>query len=240
MVCASMQCGKSRETAYQCAAAAAAAGGLGAALCQYLIFIHAPVEAVMGVVQKIFYLHLPAAWWALFSFLIVCIAGVLYLKTRRPVWDALAEAGTEIGMLLNTLTLLTGSIWGRHSWGVWWTWDPRLTTALILWFLYAACLMLRRLDMPRRRRSAICAVVGITAFLDVPLVFLSARLWNSVHPAVFAAEGGGLEPEMKLAVLAFTACFGLIWAALLGIRALQLNATARLDAAAGRRREEED
>lgn len=220
--------------------AAAMAGGLGSALCQYLIFVYAPLEASMGVVQKIFYLHLPLAWWSLFSFLVVCVAGAFFLKTRRQGWDSLAAAAAEIGMVLNTLSLLSGSIWGRHSWGRWWTWDPRLTTALILWFLYAAYLMLRRLDLPRQRRSVICAVVGIAAFVDVPLVFLSARMWNSIHPAVFASKEGWLEPEMKIAVFAFIACFGLIWAALLGWRTLQLNLVERLDALACRRREKED
>lgn len=220
--------------------AAGVAGGFGSALCQYLIFIYAPQEVTMGVVQKIFYLHLPLSWWALFSFLIVCVAGAIFLKTRAPFWDALAAAGAEIGMVLNTLSLLTGSIWARHSWGRWWTWDPRLTTVLILWFLYAACLLLRRLDLPRQQRSTICAVMGIAAFLDVPLVFWSARLWNSIHPAVFAAEKGGLEPEMKLAAFTFVACFGLLWVALLGWRTLQWRSAERLDELAARRREKED
>ena len=218
----------------------ALAGGVASALCQYLIFVHAPVEASMGIVQKIFYLHLPLAWWSLFSFLVVCVAGAAYLKTRNPGWDELAEAAAEVGMLLNTLSLLTGSIWARHSWGVWWTWDPRLSTALILWFLYAGYLVLRRADMPSERRAAVSSVVGIVAFVDVPLVFLSARLWRAHHPVVFANPGGGLEPEMKLAALAAVACFGLIWAALLGWRVLQLTTARRLEILASRLREKEE
>jgi len=144
--------------------------------------------------------------------------------------DALAGAAAEIGVALCTLALVTGSIWARHSWNVWWTWDPRLTTALVLWFLYAGYLVLRRMDLPEPRRAALCAVVGIVAFADVPLVFLSARLWRSIHPAVFASKGGGLEPEMLTALLVSLLSFGVFWAALLCVRTSQIRAGQRLDA----------
>ncbi|MEG1610412.1 MAG: cytochrome c biogenesis protein CcsA, partial [Bilophila sp.] len=172
----------------------AALGGVLMALCQILIYVYAPIEQTMGLVQKIFYTHLPLAWWSFVSFFTVCVAGIAYLKTRNRRWDALAGAAAEVGVVLSGLALVTGSLWARHSWGVWWTWDPRLTTTMILWFLYAGYLVLRQLDMPRERQATLCAVVGIVACIDVPLVFLSARLWRSIHPAVFAAKGGGLEP----------------------------------------------
>ena len=208
----------------------AVCGAVGLAVCQWLIFVYAPVEAVMGVTQKIFYTHLPLAWWGLVSFLVVFCASAAYLKTRSFVWDRLAAAAAEVGVLLATLTVVTGCLWARHSWGVWWTWDPRLTTALIMWFVYCGYLVLRGLDMPPARRAAVSAAVGIVAFLDVPLVFVSARLWRSVHPAVFASEGGGLDPAMKLTAIACVAAFGFLWLALVLARKAQLDAAARMEA----------
>ena len=161
---------------------------------------------------------------------IACACGILYLTKRDLKYDMYGAAAVEIGMLCCTLTLITGSIWGRHSWGVWWTWDPRLTTALILWFIYAGCMALRAMPMPEGRRASLCSVVAIAGVLDVPLVFLSARLWRSIHPSVFASKGGGLEPEMAVAVAASVLCFGLIWAALLILRSRQLVLGSRLDA----------
>ena len=133
---------------------------------------------------------------------------------------------------LSGLALVTGMLWARKSWGVWWTWDPRLTTTLIMWFVYAGYLVLRGLDLPPQRKSLVCAVVGVVAFLDVPLVFISARIWRSIHPAVFAAKGGGLEPEMKMTVIACVLSFGLLWAGLVWLRKRQLDLRARLDALA--------
>lgn len=203
--------------------------GLGLALCQALIFFYAPTEATMGLMQKIFYTHLPLAWWSFASFMVTCLASIAYIRTRKNSWDTLAGAAAEVGMVCCSLALLTGSIWSRHSWGVWWTWDPRLTTTLIMWFVYAGYLVLRTLDMPRQRRGMMCAVVGIVAFLDVPLVFLSARLWRSIHPAVFASKGGGLDPDMRLTALCCVAIFGLFWAALLVLRTRQARFADNMD-----------
>ena len=177
-------------------------GGAALAVCQWLIFFYAPVEAQLGLMQKVFYTHLPLAWWALISFLVVFVASIVYLIRRSPAADRVCAAAAEVGVLLAGLALVTGMIWARRSWGVWWTWDPRLTTTLVMWFIYAGYLVLRGLDLPPQRKRMICAVVGVVAFLDVPLVFLSARLWRSIHPAVFASKGGGLEPEMKLTAIA--------------------------------------
>lgn len=210
-------------------ALSALAGGLALAACQWLIYVYAPEEQVMGLAQKIFYIHLPLAWWGLISFALSFVAGMLYLKTRAPKYDLLAASSVEVGMLFCTLTLVTGSIWGRHSWGVWWTWDPRLTTALILWFIYAGFMALRSMPLPENRRAALCSVVAIAGFLDVPLVFLSARLWRSIHPSVFASQGGGLEPEMAVAVACCVVSFGLIWLAMLLLRYRQMLLSRRLD-----------
>lgn len=205
-------------------------GAVCMAVCQYFIYIYAPVEAVMGLVQKIFYVHLPLSWWGLISFFVIFVYSLVYLKTRNPAHDRVCAAAAEVGVLLASLALITGSLWARHSWGVWWTWDPRLTTTLIMWFVYAGYLVLRGMDLPPARKGIVCAVVGIAAFIDVPLVFLSARLWRSVHPAVFAAKGGGLDPAMLTTVLLCVASFGFIWAALLLTRIGQLAQQERLEA----------
>ncbi len=197
---------------------AALAGGLALAGCQWLVFVYAPTAADTGIIQKIFYLHLPLAWWALIGFFTTFVASILYLATKKAHWDLLAGAAAEVGVVLAGLALITGSIWARRSWGVWWTWDPRLTTTLIMWFVYAGYLVVRKLELPEIRRANICAVVGIAAFIDVPLVFFSARLWRSIHPAVFAAKGGGLDPNMKVAVITCVLIFGLFWAGLTAFR----------------------
>ncbi|WP_297219261.1 cytochrome c biogenesis protein CcsA [uncultured Desulfovibrio sp.] len=208
-----------------------AAGALAFAGCQWLIHAYAPLEAQLGLMQKIFYVHLPLAWWALISFFVVFAGSVAVLVRGSQSADRLCRAAAEVGVLLSGLTLVTGMIWARRSWGVWWTWDPRLTTALIMWFVYTGYLVLRGLDLPPRRKSVVCAVLGIVAFLDVPLVFLSARLWRSIHPNVIGAEGGGMEPEMALTAVCCVLAFGLFWAGLIWLRKRQLDLEARLEAA---------
>ncbi len=205
------------------AGALALAGGLSLALAQYFIWIYAPVEATMGLVQKIFYLHLPVAWWGLICFFIVFCASIGFLLRRSPGMDQLAVSAAEIGLLYSTLALATGSLWARVSWNTWWTWDPRLSTALIMWFIYAGYLVLRQSIENRRKMRMVAAVLGVVAFLNVPLVFLSARMWRSIHPAVFAAEEGGLEPEMLITVIVCVAALGLLTAGLLLFRFRQRN-----------------
>lgn len=201
------------ETLYAAAPWLALLGGFALAFCQWLIFVYAPIEASMRLPQKIFYLHLPLSWWGLISFLIVFIASIGYLWTRNHIWDALAGACAEVGLVLAVLALATGSIWGKPSWGYWWTWDPRLTTTLVMCFIYAGYLIVRSMDIQPDRRAQIAAVLGIAAFLDVPLVFLSARLWSYIHPPSIS-----LEPEMKLTVIACVASFTLLWAGLVAFR----------------------
>ncbi len=203
--------------------------GIAMAVCQWFIFVYAPTEAIMGIVQKIFYIHLPLAWWAFMSFFVTFVASIAYLRTKNPKWDAWALAAAEVGVLCSGLAIVTGSIWARHSWGVWWTWDPRLTTALIMWFVYMGYLILRGLEMPAGRNATVRGVVGIIAFIDVPLVFLSARLWRSIHPAVFASKGGGLDADMKTTVFVCLFSFALIWASLVYIRKNQLQQQASLE-----------
>jgi heme exporter protein C len=201
----------------------AVAGALTMVAAQYFIWVYAPIEASMGILQKIFYFHLPFAWWGLISFFIVFCASIVFLITRRPSMDRLAQSAAETGLLYSGLALVTGSLWARAAWNTWWTWDPRLSTTLVMWFIYAGYLALRHsIDNPQKKK-AVSAVLGIVAFLNVPLVFLSARMWRSIHPAVFGSGGGGLEPEMMTTVLVCIAATGILTAAIMLFRVRQLE-----------------
>lgn len=194
------------------------------------VFFYAPLERTMGVVQKIFYFHLGLAAAAFLSFFVAFLAGILYLVRRQRVWDERGAAAVEIGVLFTTLVLLTGSIWGRPIWNTWWTWDPRLTTSLILWFIFAACLILRSAVEQEQKRAVFCAVMAIVGFVDVPVVFLSARLWRSIHPTVIRSEGIALEPAMLITLAVSLTAMLILWAALFRLRcSLQRQENALLD-----------
>uniref|UniRef100_A0A7C4AI72 Heme exporter protein C n=1 Tax=Fundidesulfovibrio putealis TaxID=270496 RepID=A0A7C4AI72_9BACT len=201
----------------------AAIAALALAVANWFIWVHAPLEETMGLVQKIFYIHLPMAWWGMISFLAVFVGSVMVLWKKSAFWDRLAGASCEVGVLFSGLALVTGSLWGKPIWNVWWTWDPRLTTTLIMWFVYCAYLLLRQAGVGGERGAVVRAALGVVAFLDVPLVFISARKWRSIHPTVFGQQGGGLEPEMFTAVLVSIAAVGIFWVALVRLRTLQLG-----------------
>ena len=203
--------------------------GFALMLCKYLIFAYSPIEAEMKLTQKIFYVHLPLAWWGLTSFFVVFAASILYLRSRNMRWDILALAAAEIGVLFIGLALANGAIWAKKSWNSWWIWDPRLSTTLVMWFVYMGYLALCGLDATREKQAAIRAVVGIIAFLDVPLVFFAARLWQSNHPAGVMILRDGLEPEMRLTILACLVAFGLFWCALLMLRCRLASLEQELD-----------
>jgi heme exporter protein C len=169
----------------------------------------------MGIVQRIFYIHLPAALTSFLAFLVACVASVGYLVTRRLSWDTVAHASVEIGVLFCTAVLVTGPLWARPVWGAWWPWEPRLTTTLILWLLYVTYLVLRTYGETREQTARMCAILGIIAFLDVPLVYYSVRLWRGIHPVVFGPQGGGIEPRMRDALLVFMAAFAVLYVLLL-------------------------
>lgn len=204
---------------------------------QYAIWVYAPEETTMGVVQKIFYVHLPLAWWSFAAFFGVCVASVKVLITGREEWDRIAGVLAEVGVLFSGLALVTGSIWGRAAWNTWWTWDPRLSTTLVMWFVYAGYLVLRSADVGGIKGARVRAVLGIVSFLDVPLVFFSARLWRSIHPAVFASRGGGLEPEMWTTVWVNAVAWGVLFATLVVARNQGVGLARRVDAALARMQE---
>jgi heme exporter protein C len=201
----------------------------------YMVFAWVPTEADQGIVQRIFYFHVPCAWVAFAAFGLVAICGIFYLWLGQQVWDDLAYAAAETGMVFCTLVLITGSLWAKPIWGTWWTWDSRLSTTLILWLLYGGYLLLRAMadDTPQVARFA--AVIGIVAAADVPVVIVSVRLWRTIHPAVLVTRQGGHgleDPRMVatlvIAMIAFTAMFAWI----LMLRFATLRVRTRLATAA--------
>jgi heme exporter protein C len=168
----------------------------------------APPDAVQGDAQRLMYVHVPAAWLAYLAFGVTAAASALYLwpRTRSTVWDRVAGASAELGVLFTALTLVLGSLWGRPIWGVWWVWDARLVTTAVLFFLYLGYLALRRIPGPGREKR--CAVAALVAFVDVPIVHFSVDWWRTLHQegTVFNRE---LEAQIH-GVMAFT----LLWAVL--------------------------
>jgi len=181
----------------------------------YTAFIYAPTEAVMGPIQRIFYFHMGTVWVATLSFTIVFISSIQYLRTESRFWDILALSSAEIGVLFITLTVVTGSIWAKPVWGTWWTWEPQLTTTFILWILYIVYLVVRSSAGSDTKKARYAAVFGIIAFLDLPIVYASARLMRGISPVVFGGKGGGIAPEMMVALLVNLVGFTLLFILLL-------------------------
>ena len=184
----------------------------------YLVFFVAPREVVMGDVQRIFYFHVAASWSGYLALLVSFAASVLYLVRRERRYDALAYASVEIGLIFISQGIITGSMWGKATWGVWWTWEPRLTTSAVLWLIYASYLTLRQAVDEENRRARFAAVYSIVGFLAVPVNFMAIRWWRTVHPLILDSGGMELEPIM-LAILIFcTVTFTVLFVALLSHR----------------------
>ncbi len=159
----------------------------------YMVFIYAPVERTMGLVQKVFYFHVAAGWTGMLGFLAAVVAGIAYLATRKSSWDLVGLGAIEIGLVFALINIITGSIWARPIWNTWWTWDPRLTTATIMELVYAAYLMLRQGIEDPERRARFGAVYAIVGFISVPLTFFSIRIYRTIHPVVI----GGGDPTVS-------------------------------------------
>jgi heme exporter protein C len=166
----------------------------------YFAFLYAPTEQVMGEVQRIFYFHVASAWIALLSFFFVFLGGVLYLWKKELKYDRFAYAAVEIGVLFCTIVLVTGPIWAKPVWNVWWTWDPRLTSTFILWFIFVAYLLFRASLRQHPSVRTYAAVYGIIGFVDVPIVWMSIRWWRTIHPRVFSVEKIDIHPKMWTSV----------------------------------------
>ena len=187
----------------------------------------APTEKTMGDVQRIFYFHLACAAAAFVSFTCVLIASIGFILRRETVWDNLATAAAEVGVLFTTFVLVTGPLWARPVWGQWWVWDPRLTTTLILWFLYTGYLVLRQ-TIPGYRGAMAAAVFSVLAYVDVPVVYFSVRWWRGIHPQVLRG-GGGLDPRMIPPLLISVAAFLLLSGVLIRERFYLANAADCVD-----------
>ncbi len=183
----------------------------------YAAFLYAPREKTMGDLQRIFYFHVASWWIAFLAFGLVFGASVAYLVTRQRRFDNWALAAAEVGVLFTTMGLVTGPLWAKPAWGIYWTWDARLTTAFVLWLIYVSYLMLRRYVPEESRRASLAAVAGIIGFIDVPLVYFSIRWWRTQHPqpVIMGGEGSGLDPRMTVALLVSLGAFFLLFVWLL-------------------------
>jgi heme exporter protein C len=194
-----------------------------AAALVFIFFVAREAQAAMGgQLQRIFYIHVPAAWLAYLAFAIVLVASVAYLRTGGRGWDLLAHSAAELGVVFTTLVLVTGPIWGRPVWGTWWHWDARLTSTLVLWLTYVGYLFLRNLVTEPRRAGRLAAVVGIVGFIDVPIVHFSVNWWRTLHPigptpADLQRDSGLGSPEL-LAFFTSLIAFTLLFAWLLALR----------------------
>ena len=166
----------------------------------YQALVVAPTEQTMGEVQRIFYYHVPSAWTAFVLFFVNLAASIAYLIRRKPGADALAVVGAEVGLVFLTVNLVTGPIWARPVWGIWWTWDWRLTSTLIVWLIYVSYLMLRRFSTSSET-PVMAAAMGIFGAICVPFVYFSIWIFRTQHPQPVMGGGGSLDPRMLHALL---------------------------------------
>jgi heme exporter protein C len=185
-----------------------------------LSLVVAPPDALQGEVQRLMYVHVPAAWLAYLSFFVVFVSSVAYLRTSRTRWDRVAAASAEIGVLFTALAIVLGALWGKPVWGTWWTWDPRLTTTAMLLLIYIGYIAVRRITDSPTRRARWSAVVGVVGFVDVPIVHLSVVWWRSLHQqsTVLRFEGPQIEGSMLTALLVAVGAFTIVYAYLMAVR----------------------
>jgi heme exporter protein C len=170
-----------------------------------IVFFFTPLEETMGAVQKVFYMHVSAAWVGMLGFLAAAVFGGVYLAKRETRWDLMSETGVEIGLVFTLVGIVSGSIWAKPVWNTWWTWDPRLTTSAVMVLIYLAYKMLRHgLDDPARR-ARYSAVYAVAGFVTVPLTFFSIRLFRTIHPVVVGGSGGMFAMDQAM-LTAFFAC----------------------------------
>jgi heme exporter protein C len=163
----------------------------------YEALMVAPTEQTMGNVQRIFYYHVPSAWTAFLLFFVNFVASAVYLWKRSATADAIAAASAEVGVVFCTVVLVTGPIWARPVWGIWWTWDARLTTTLVLWLIYVSYLVLRRYSTGSQT-ALLAAALAIFGFVDVPIVYMTIRWFRTQHPSpvIGGGQNSGLDPSM--------------------------------------------
>jgi heme exporter protein C len=194
-----------------------------------VIAFRAPVEASMGIVQKIFYFHVPAAY-AMYLGATACFIGsAAYLYTGKPAWDSLAKSGAEVAVAMGIIVMISGPLWAAKAWGVYWTWDPRLTTSMLQVLLYVAYVVLRLFAGDGESERKFAAALGVLSAANLPIIHYSVQKWGGNHPKVITTGGGGLQhPDMKLALTLGFVAFTMIALVLLWARVRVDRASSRL------------
>ena len=173
--------------------------------CLGMIFVWVPADANLGISQKIFYLHVPSAILGMISIAIVAFFSTLYLlNSDKKKWDDFAYSFAEVGMIFLSIALISGSLWSKPAWGVWWTWEPKLTLTLILWFVYVAYLMMRSYMSGSTNEAKFGSVVALIGAIDAPLIYYATELWRSAHPSAVVgpnAESGSLDERMFIGLI---------------------------------------
>lgn len=183
----------------------------------YMAFIYAPTDRVQGDAQRIFYIHVPMAWLAYLAYGVMVVGAVGYLWKRRLSFDRLTRSAAELGFLFTTLVLITGAIWGRPIWGTWWQWEARLTTTLILWFIYLGYFMVRSYAGEAEKAARFASVLAIIGAIDIPIIHMSVRWWRTLHPEpiVVNTSGPNLPDSMLVTLMVSFVAFTVLFAHLL-------------------------
>ena len=199
----------------------------------YMSLIWAPTEITLGDSQRIFYIHIPLAWLGMLSVIILAIFSIAYLITRNIKWDNLAYSTAELGFILITLVLVTGMIWSKAEWTVWWTWDPKLTTTVILWFIYLAYIMLRMYGPSDLRGASYGAVLGIIGAIDVPMIYMAANWWSSAHPELnigpLSDQSSSVNSEMMMTLLVSLIAYTMLYIIILNEKYVVQKGTNLID-----------
>ena len=188
----------------------------------WMVFFYAPEEKTMGVVQKIFYFHVASAWIGFMAFFVTFLGSVFFLLYKAKKWDILAKSSAEIGFVFISITLVTGMLWAKPVWGVFWAWEPRLTISAVQWLLYFSYSLLRKSSRNRNSEARLAAVFGILAFITVPLSWYAIRIWRTIHPQVFAGSSTVLPPKMMATLIVSVVVFTFIYLSFL-IQRMQLE-----------------
>ena len=189
-----------------------------------MVFLFAPIEAVMGYVQKIFYFHISNAWVGMLGFMVAAVSGIFYLVSKDLKWDIVELSAVEISLVFFLIAIVSGSIWAKPTWGTYWTWDARLTTAAILEMIYLAYLLLRQGIEDPERRARFSAVYTLIGVVSVPITFLSIHIWQTIHPAVIgvgssSSQGSfGMTPAMLITMFFCLTTFSVVFITLLWYR----------------------
>ena len=188
-------------------------GALLMAFTLYLVYFWVPTEQNLGVSQRIFYFHVPLGWIGMVSIIVVAVASILHLATGRQKWDDLSYSTAELGVIYASLILVTGAIWGKPVWGVWWTWDPKLTTTLVLWFIFVGYLMVRAYGPAGGQGKRFASVIALIGAIDAPIIYKATDWWRSAHPDNNIPSD--LDSRMLLTLLVSVVTFTVIYLYLL-------------------------